>query len=352
MTQHIDENIGIYLQISFAFLSLLCALLTLYIIKILNKWNGYLLLIVNLTIAQSIYDLSIILDVYRPIHLLSVFLRASSGIAGSLFTLQITYVVIYVVIHLKSIDVQKYYFTVLTIVLVPSFIVAFFETYQKTENFFGDPLYYYARIIEILFNILLYMYLVYAIQKRDNRNKIEGIEYEMDPVKILAKRLKYYPIVQVFCRLGVAIYEGLTNSYGYNNKYDTNAPQSIKVLFFIYCISQPSAGIGYFLVFLNVSPGGYACFKILINKYFCFNMTESLEKKESFYVSNRTLIESNNTTSRNSRTDEFSFISSDTKLTEPLIYTDYHISTYSKINYNDMDDDELLKEINLLYVKE
>ena len=100
---------AITLAITFATLSLLASLLTLLLIRRLQKWNGYIQLVVSLTVCQIIYDISFF---FLPIislwgQYLYVFFNTLGGLTSSLWSNVIILVTARIVIRLRTVDTLK-----------------------------------------------------------------------------------------------------------------------------------------------------------------------------------------------------------------------------------------------------
>jgi hypothetical protein len=264
--------VGAIIEISIAAISLCCSILTIWVIVLLNKWNGYVYMIANLSIAQALYDISIMIypcDQADCILSRNI-LRFSTGIAATLWTNIILFVVAYIVFYLKTIDVREYSFRLLFAVTLFSIAVAMIEQWQKEWR-----VYFWLRVFSILFNIILYLLVkrwLHLMTKDTTREiswsswlyrlltcqgKAKHKKSPQDPVRILAYRLKYYPIVQLITRLGVAWYEYISNTDGFDYDYDPNKAIGYQIAYFVYIVTQPSAGIGFFIIFMLVSPGAY-----------------------------------------------------------------------------------------------
>ncbi len=85
-------------------------LFTMWIIRSMGRYNSYILLVINLTIAQMFYDLSVLL-VQLPGNgvFYDMAMRTFSGVAASLWTNVISISVFYVVTMHKSLDIFKSY---------------------------------------------------------------------------------------------------------------------------------------------------------------------------------------------------------------------------------------------------
>lgn len=101
--------IAVLICILIAGLSLAASLLTVGLIKILGKWNGYLLLVLSLTICQAIYDIGFFtLPWYTTPSgrvLYSLF-SAFGGISSTLWSNVIMLVTCKIVVNLKSVNIM------------------------------------------------------------------------------------------------------------------------------------------------------------------------------------------------------------------------------------------------------
>ena len=103
------QFMAICFAVGFATISLLASLLTLYLIKRLKKWNGYIQLVVSLTVCQIIYDISFF---FLPLstmwgEYIYVFLNTFGGLASSLWSNVIILVTARIVILLRTVDTLK-----------------------------------------------------------------------------------------------------------------------------------------------------------------------------------------------------------------------------------------------------
>lgn len=198
--------------------SLVATLITLYLIYDMNRWNGYMLLIFNLTLFQALYDVSFyFLIAFREIACFQIFtfLATFSGLAVSIWTNIISFVLFYIVMKMKSFHIKfyiKYFFVAIVVVsgLIASLSVAFSAGHNDIQLYRLQHNYYYFRILSIIVNISIHI----AIQAKlyhlglSSLNSIKAggryvnIKAINDPLKILAAR--YH------CQLSsVLVYDGL-----------------------------------------------------------------------------------------------------------------------------------------------
>jgi hypothetical protein len=172
-------------------ISFLCSVLTLYIIK-LTKYTGSSFgnLVLHLTIAQSIYDLSFfLLPWYRNIVVINItnFLAVYGGTATSLISNIMSYVVISVVLYQKTLDVKSYIVQIISTVTILSIVFAIFEVafYNDSQHLdLVDKVYYWWRLVSIAFNIICFCIVAYKMYVYEST-------WNVNPLKVLVNRFKW-----------------------------------------------------------------------------------------------------------------------------------------------------------------
>lgn len=250
------QNYSIVVLVANGVISLFFSLLTLWLIYSMKKRNGYLLLIVQLTIAQAIYDISIVM-IAGPIEVYLTYtgLRTISGLASTLWTNVISFVVLYVVWYLRVYDIQGNIYLLSSIVMIPSISIGLsipLVISNLSALSIASYFYSYFRWASIVFNVVVYLVLTLKLKaRRFKRSRLLGPE-GIDPIEVLTHRMKYYPIVQVITRGGSLWYE---SQYGYGYSYFLSTSTEYRVSVMVYAICLPVAGIGYFLIFVLLCPG-------------------------------------------------------------------------------------------------
>ncbi len=274
MSGYESSQLLIILLLLFSSVATICSLLTLYIIRSMGRWNSYIQLVVSLTVSQLLYDLSILAvpcGLSDP-HCYSavVGVRCASGIAATLWTNIISFVVLYVVSNLQNMDIRRWYpywlAGVATYALLNGVMVPVGLSDQSSPLFvWSSGIYYYTRIVSIVINIVLYLSLTFKLMHRGSllaEAPSDGRPARSDPVKLLAYRMKYYSICQILTRVAPAIYE---KYYGYSYVFEPDrwadkpgGEAAYKAIAILYAVLLPSAGIGYLIIFTYVTPGAYA----------------------------------------------------------------------------------------------
>jgi hypothetical protein len=104
------ELIGVLVCVFIALVSLMAAVATLLLIKVLGKWNGYLHLVSSLTVAQGIYDLGFLfIPLYEYIYgrYLYEFCATFGGVSSTIWSNIIMLVTCQIVTTLRSIETEK-----------------------------------------------------------------------------------------------------------------------------------------------------------------------------------------------------------------------------------------------------
>lgn len=265
-----EMDIGIEILIIGGSIGVLSSLLTLWIIYRMGRINGYIKLLLILTISQLFYDISILLVIWRILIIKYIYLalRSICGLCVTFITNILSFVVVYTVITSRVIDLAKNIRFILPFVFIPSTIYGIVVPYaifnmsdHNIERI--SAVYYWTRVASIVFNIASYIAMIIKLNQIDtnwflsstsNPNVKQQVK---SPLWALAHRFKYYPIVQILTRLPVAIHE---YNYGHDYHYPSDGSIRDKISLLLYVIALPLAGLGYFLVFVTVCPGAFQQF--------------------------------------------------------------------------------------------
>jgi hypothetical protein len=189
----------------------------------------------------------------------------------------LTFVIVYTVWTLQPIPIASYLTRIRILILGPSSLLGILvpmTLFSSSELSFlvVSQIYYWARILSIIFNIGGYFLLVYRLNHvlkytvasagstsaSASAGSTPKSQYSTsppragNPLAALVRRFKYYPIIQVLSRICVAYYEEV---YGHDYEYHSSFTLEKKIATLLYLITLPSAGLGFFVVFLVVSPG-------------------------------------------------------------------------------------------------
>jgi hypothetical protein len=250
-------NVGILIAVIGGLVGMMCSSLTLFLIYKMGRWNAYTKLIVALTSSQYVYDLSIVMIAFdgRANEFVYIALRSMSGLWAPFLTNVLSYVVIWTVWTLEPANISQNLWKIYTVIFIPAAgygVLVPYALYRFSEhNFFiVSEIYFWARVLSILFNVFAYFGLIYKTYILEKHEKTGAVL--MNPLKALVRRFKYYPVVQVLARVGVAWHEHV---YGHGYEYHPHFTTKHTAALFIYVLTLPSAGLGYFLVFVAVCPG-------------------------------------------------------------------------------------------------
>lgn len=260
--------------ISVSTISIICSLLTVFILHTLQTWNGYVLLVYAVAVSQFFYDASFYFLIPRNNNDMFCIYRAwnsTSGIAVILWINVMSSLVLYTTCYLVSFRVKDYFLIMTTAIGalslaigVPDFITCLVFPSSNVTNW----IYFGIRLGSILYNILTYLFisglihLPYSVSFCNWTLSDFGLRRKTnDLLIVLISRLKYYPIVQVITRIVALMWDAKFRFSEYPWSHDGNV--NVLILQLFYDITNPFAGIGYFLVFLWVQPSAYQCFALL-----------------------------------------------------------------------------------------
>ena len=104
------QPFAMWSTVGVAFISFLSAILTLVLIRRLNKWNGYLLLVASLTVAQGLYDIGFFFLPFYSNELakhIYYFVSTVGGLTATLWSNVLIFVIYEIVVTLHSVHVME-----------------------------------------------------------------------------------------------------------------------------------------------------------------------------------------------------------------------------------------------------
>ena len=121
-----------------------------------------------------------------------------------------------------------------------------------------DELFLFYNILRgclILVNIVLAV----MITAKVNQMKLR----ENDPINALIQRLRYFPVIQIITRFGPCVYEFYYGKISFDsNQFDsTSFTLQKRTFLWLFSLTAPSTGIGFFFVFLMMQPNAYKCLR-------------------------------------------------------------------------------------------
>jgi hypothetical protein len=234
------------------FVSVYCSSMILRIIYRMLKWNGYLVLIYSMTVCELLYDSTFFLligyhnhNVYRVLSILFTF----GGLSVTLWSNVLSGILWYMCRNYALVDIWRYYKYFFCLCIIPPAIFAIFDGVYCDHAYMAET-YNILRFVSIIFNFLVYL----GINRRLRLIGASKSSRAIGPLRELASRFKYYPIVQVLCRLPTTGYQ-LAYGFKFSNFQNVKLsdPGQVAALF-LYAATAPSGGIAYFLIFLYMQP--------------------------------------------------------------------------------------------------
>jgi hypothetical protein len=282
MVKVTQESAAIFISIVVSLTSSACSLINLVLIKVMNKWNGYIAIILHMCILQSMYDavFPIRTATYGPAFQFTVTgIKFFSGISSTLWSNVLVFTILRVILSGKALDILQNYRWLFAMTMIPSLIFSILAIVfsLKYGNDFFVPfsyVYYSTRLVSIIINFIAFT-IIYSHTIRTKNSTASLFNRILFPnatsnlctptpqelaIDVLANRMFYYPLVQALGRIGASIYEGM---YGFD-KYSGNSSDTQFGLACFYYLTAPSIGTAYFVIFLIMQPKAYQHFKSLI----------------------------------------------------------------------------------------
>jgi hypothetical protein len=368
--------IGRVVSVVVAALSGIGSTSTLLLIRDMKCWNLYMRFLFQLTSCQLISDVAFFFSPYHNEGLLffrvQVFAFSFGALSVALWTNLISCSLFSVVVYQENFSPTKRFATLRILVVIPGLIVAtLFALLIDTRYKEILSVLIWTQIASILFNILVHAAVSIKLYKMRLQSYNEAIQYvtrfsnlESDteqpllshheaeelaggatniyePVSELARRLQYYPIVQIVSLLGQVYY-----FLAYNmNYFGTVRDDTRHVLaWYAYSILTPSAGIGYFIVFLSVQPFAYSHLCMRIRSMCGASVGRSTSSDSDMYREPRTTNVRVNEEGRNN-SNEDSSVSSLGTFNTGLTSAHTHLTGNTDHTYASMDDETLMKKI-------
>lgn len=240
-------------------LSLVCTLTNLWLIRIMKKWNGYLAIITAMCYCQIVYDLSFALHISANDGNWSIAIWNSlqffGGISVSSWTNILAFVILRVVVNLKSTDILKNYYWFCFVAMGPAvltglLILGMQLTSRENRIYAVEELYYWLRIASILINFTIHGIVSYKAYRTNSAKTWTQRTPQEIAIQVLSQRMIYYPVMQAISRIAASWYEAL---YGFG-PYTGKSSNFQFGLACAYSALSPATGIGYLVVFLLMQP--------------------------------------------------------------------------------------------------
>lgn len=241
-----------------SFLAAMCSAIVVFLAVKLGrtmKYTAHLQMIFVMSVFQLLYDLTFFSTVYyfgSEIYIdFSNSAQRLLGCASTMYTNYIAFVACYSLARRTFINVNAYLSWMLVVSLIPG--IVFVVTYQISDLQAQSSNGYVAfRLASIALNFLMCTWsgvIVYRIRSNGSVATAED-----KALSLLALRLMYYPIVQIFARGVISWYEFV---YGFSFDY-THCSKSVCTALLVAIAFNPCASYGYLGIFLVMQPRAYS----------------------------------------------------------------------------------------------
>lgn len=252
-----------------ASVSLLADLLTVSLIVSMGKRTGFLMLVMSLSMSQLLYDIGFFFRnsaeesqgpvAFDFLTFTYIFTQILGGIATTLITNAIAFIVAIIAFTLRSYDIAANLKYIAGWIFFLAFVPAMCAAILRLTNpaLWYYPYYYYIslRAVSIVVNIVLCGMLIVRLNGMGIYIFSGKSNDSIHPIAALSSRMILYPIIQVLTRLG-AIWMELAYPAGTVADDDSalHDDPSYRIALTLFSIFGPAAGIGFFVVFIFMQP--------------------------------------------------------------------------------------------------
>lgn len=242
---------------TFSALSAICCIINIILIRSLRKWNFFLAILFYTALCETIYSstfyFNFCVDWGRDFNAVIAFFQIFSGIAVTLWTNVLSCVILYILKYRQAAHIAEHFMKLSLMVYIPAIGDALAQLLSWYEEdwyaaYVSAKVYYWIRVVSILFNFFVFAY-IYRKMVRMRGTLVRPTPGEKS-MFVVANRMMYYPIIQFLSRVFNAIYE---EKYKFG-QYTDVVPTGQFLMRCLVCVTQPSAGIGFLVVFLLFQP--------------------------------------------------------------------------------------------------
>lgn len=243
-------------------LGLAASFFTILLIHRMRTPTGYtshVLLVLIMSYFQFLYDLTFFFRMVNCgyyIFVVSNFFQIWTSTAASFVSNWISIIALLIVVFRKKFDANKYFGSILASSMLPSLFIGLLYLGsvipQDRKNHDGEigseKLFYYIRLLLIFVNFLFCGIIIYQVEQISGHSKKPSPQEIA--IKLLSRRMIFYPIIQALGRLCFSVYEQI---YGFDTSGATSNPTQYGWLLSVAIIT-PFVSVGYLFIFLVMQP--------------------------------------------------------------------------------------------------
>jgi hypothetical protein len=254
------------LQYTFCGISIVASIFLLSLHSLNKQRKGIFQPLMYMALYQILLDIGLMIPFSsRTLTFLSAAGQIIGGIVSGLYSNVIGLIAVYVIAYRNVFELENYFPLVDLICILPSlatFIVFAFGVFEPSLQLVKISILYmnfYIRLISIFLNFFCYAYTAFLVHRLVGEGKQSNSmgKDQNEAILSLVSRLKYYPLVQAIARSGPSLDRAINGVTDLN----TDDVSPIKIY---NAVTVPSAGLGYFLVYLLMQPQAWNDFKNLI----------------------------------------------------------------------------------------
>lgn len=233
--------------------------------------TSHVLLVLVMSYFQIIYDFTFlfrVVDCGYYIFIVANFFQIFAGTTGSLISNWISLIAFLIVVFHMKFDANQYFYSILSSAVLPGLIVAVLyistsvpeDRQNEAATQAVEYLYYYIRLALIFVNFVLCTIIIYKVETISSKSKSKKASPQEIAIKLLSRRMIYYPIIQAFSRIAFSWYEQI---YGFSLNGNTDNHKQYRLMVLI-AVTTPFVSVGYLVIFLMMQPNAYREAKLLL----------------------------------------------------------------------------------------
>jgi hypothetical protein len=208
---------------------------------------------------QLVYDMSFFFRMVNCgyyVFVVANFFQIVSSTTASLLSNWISIIALMIVVFKRKFDANHFFLSILFSSSIPGLIIGLLylgsSVPQNHTNKGGSSgselLFYYIRLLLIFINFLFCGIIIYQVERLSSKTKKQSAQEIA--IRVLSRRMVFYPIIQALGRLCFACFEQI---YGFdtNGNIDDNIEYS-----WLLCVAiiTPFVSVGYLTIFLVMQP--------------------------------------------------------------------------------------------------
>jgi hypothetical protein len=234
-------------------------ILLLYRMRSSSGYTSHVLLIFMMSTFQLVYDLSFFFRMVNCgyyVFVVANCIQIISSTTVSLLSNWISIIALMIVVFKNKFDANHYFFCILFSSSIPGLFIGLLylglsvprDNANNRGRSASELFFYYIRLLLIFINFLFCGIIIYQVGRWSSKTKKQS--HQEIAIRVLSRRMVFYPIIQALGRLCFACFEQI---YGFDTNGNTKDNEEYAWLLCVAIIT-PFVSVGYLTIFLVMQP--------------------------------------------------------------------------------------------------